>query len=34
GVDGVILSPVTNLNGYQPGGVTAVGELLKPLLGG
>ncbi|MDA4107676.1 LLM class F420-dependent oxidoreductase [Mycolicibacterium holsaticum] len=34
GVDGVILSPVTSLNGYQPGGVTAVGELLKPLLGG
>ncbi|MGE2727226.1 LLM class F420-dependent oxidoreductase [Mycolicibacterium pulveris] len=34
GVDGVILSPVTNLNGYQPGGVTAVGELLKPILGG
>ncbi|KUH88753.1 MULTISPECIES: LLM class F420-dependent oxidoreductase [unclassified Mycobacterium] len=34
GVDGVILSPVTSLNGYQPGGITAVGELLKPLLGG
>ncbi|MGV0645402.1 LLM class F420-dependent oxidoreductase [Mycolicibacterium sp. XJ2546] len=34
GVDGVILSPVTNLNGYQPGGVTAVGELLKPILEG
>ncbi|MGE2691583.1 LLM class F420-dependent oxidoreductase [Mycolicibacterium pulveris] len=34
GVDGVILSPVTNLNGYQPGGVAAVGELLKPILGG
>ncbi|BBY42504.1 LLM class F420-dependent oxidoreductase [Mycolicibacterium celeriflavum] len=34
GVDGVILSPVTSLNGYQPGGITAVGEHLKPLLGG
>lgn len=34
GVDGVILSPVTSLNGYQPGGVTAVGELLKPILDG
>ena len=26
GVDGVILSPVTNINGYHPGGITAVGE--------
>jgi F420-dependent oxidoreductase-like protein len=34
GVDGVILSPVTSLNGYHPGGVTAVGEALKPLLDG
>ncbi|CAN5437470.1 LLM class F420-dependent oxidoreductase [soil metagenome] len=34
GVDGVILSPVTSLSGYQPGGVTAVAELLKPLLAG
>jgi F420-dependent oxidoreductase-like protein len=33
GVDGVILSPVTNLNGYHPGPATAVAELLKPLLG-
>jgi F420-dependent oxidoreductase-like protein len=32
GVDGVILSPVTSLNGYQPGGITAVSENLKPLL--
>jgi F420-dependent oxidoreductase-like protein len=32
GVDGVILSPVTSLGGYQPGGVTAVAEKLKPLL--
>jgi alkanesulfonate monooxygenase SsuD/methylene tetrahydromethanopterin reductase-like flavin-dependent oxidoreductase (luciferase family) len=32
GVDGVILSPVTSLNGYQPGGITAVAEKLKPLL--
>ena len=34
GVDGVIISPVTSINGYQPGGVTAVGELLKPVLAG
>ena len=34
GVDGVILSPVTSLNGYQPGGATAVAELLKPLITG
>ena len=33
GVDGVILSPVTGINGYHPGGAAAVGELLKPLLG-
>nr|WP_090277299.1 LLM class F420-dependent oxidoreductase [Mycolicibacterium komanii] len=33
GVDGVILSPVTSLNGYRPGGVTAVGEALRPALG-
>jgi F420-dependent oxidoreductase-like protein len=32
GVDGVILSPVTSLNGYQPGAITAVAEKLKPLL--
>jgi F420-dependent oxidoreductase-like protein len=34
GVDGVIISPVTSLSGYQPGGITAVGELLKPLVTG
>ncbi|WP_319450463.1 MULTISPECIES: LLM class F420-dependent oxidoreductase [unclassified Mycobacterium] len=34
GVDGVIISPVTSLNGYQPGGATAVAELLKPHLAG
>lgn len=33
GVDSVILSPITNIDGYQPGRVTAVGKLLKPLLG-
>lgn len=33
GVDGVILSPVTSLNGYHPGGITEVAELLKPVLG-
>ena len=32
GVGGVILSPVTSLNGYQPGGITAVAEKLRPLL--
>jgi F420-dependent oxidoreductase-like protein len=34
GVDGVILSPVTSIDGYHPGGVTAVGELLEPVLNG
>jgi F420-dependent oxidoreductase-like protein len=34
GVDGVILSPVTSINGYQPGGITAVAEVLKPYLAG
>jgi F420-dependent oxidoreductase-like protein len=34
GVDGVILSPVTSVDGYHPGNVTAVGELLKPVLAG
>jgi F420-dependent oxidoreductase-like protein len=34
GVDGVIISPVTSLNGYQPGGATAVAEKLKPLITG
>ncbi len=34
GVDGVILSPVTNINGYQPGNITAVAEKLKPMLAG
>ncbi len=33
GVDGVILSSVTSLDGYHPGRVTAVAEALKPLLG-
>lgn len=32
GIDGVILSPVTSLNGYQPGRITEVAELLKPLV--
>jgi F420-dependent oxidoreductase-like protein len=32
GVNSVILSPVTNLNGYQPGGITEVAEKLRPLL--
>jgi F420-dependent oxidoreductase-like protein len=32
GVDGVILSPVTSMNGYHPGGITAVAEALKPLV--
>ena len=34
GVDGVIISPVTSINGYQPGGATAVAEKLKPLITG
>ncbi len=34
GVDGVILSPITHLQGYQPGGITAVAEKLKPVLTG
>jgi F420-dependent oxidoreductase-like protein len=34
GVDGVILSPVTSFNGYQPGAITAVAEKLKPMLSG
>jgi F420-dependent oxidoreductase-like protein len=33
GVDGVILSPITSVNGYQPGAITAIAERLKPLLG-
>jgi hypothetical protein len=32
-VDSVILSPVTNLDGYHPGGITEVAALLKPVLG-
>ncbi len=32
GIDGVILSPVTSLDGYHPGPVTEVAEKLKPLL--
>jgi F420-dependent oxidoreductase-like protein len=34
GVSGVIVSPVTSLNGYQPGPATEVAEKLKPLLVG
>jgi F420-dependent oxidoreductase-like protein len=34
GVSGVIISPVTSLNGYQPGPATEVAEKLKPLLAG
>ncbi|BBY60783.1 LLM class F420-dependent oxidoreductase [Mycolicibacterium sarraceniae] len=33
GVDGVVLSPVTNLDGYHPGRVTALAEVLRPALG-
>ncbi|MDT5280606.1 MAG: hypothetical protein QOJ20_1801 [Mycobacterium sp.] len=32
GVDGVILSPITSLNGYRPGDITAVAEKLRPLV--
>lgn len=34
GVNGVIISPVTNLDGYHPGPATAVAEMLLPLLAG
>jgi alkanesulfonate monooxygenase SsuD/methylene tetrahydromethanopterin reductase-like flavin-dependent oxidoreductase (luciferase family) len=34
GIDGVVLSPLTNLNGYVPGGITAVAEALKPHIAG
>jgi len=34
GVHGVILSPVTNVSGYHPGGISAVAEKMKPLLEG
>ena len=33
GVDGVIISAVTNIDGYHPGRLTAVAEALKPVLG-
>ena len=29
GVDGVILSPITSIDGYHPGGITAVGESVE-----
>jgi F420-dependent oxidoreductase-like protein len=32
GVDGVVLSPITNIDGYHPGGITAVAEKLRPLV--
>lgn len=32
GVDSVILSPITSLDGYHPGRITAVAETLKPLV--
>lgn len=32
GVDSVILSPITNIDGYHPGRVAAFGPILKPLL--
>jgi F420-dependent oxidoreductase-like protein len=32
GIDGVILCPVTNVDGYHPGPVAKVGALLRPLL--
>ena len=34
GIDGVIISPVTSLDGYHPGPVTEVAEILKPVLAG
>jgi hypothetical protein len=32
GIDGVILSPLTHVQGYEQGRITAVGEALKPLV--
>jgi hypothetical protein len=32
GVDGVMLSPVTHLDGYHPGRITAVARAVRPLL--
>ena len=32
GIDGVVISPVTSIGGYQPGVITAVAEALKPLI--
>jgi F420-dependent oxidoreductase-like protein len=34
GIGGVILSPITNLNGWQPGRIGDIAEKLKPLLEG
>jgi F420-dependent oxidoreductase-like protein len=34
GIDGVILSPVTNVTGYRPGSIPALAEALKPVLAG
>jgi len=34
GIDGVILSPVTNVTGYRPGIIPALAEALKPVLAG
>jgi F420-dependent oxidoreductase-like protein len=34
GVDGVVISPVTSIDGYHHGPVTAVAEKLKPLITG
>jgi F420-dependent oxidoreductase-like protein len=33
GIDGVILSPVTSLDGYHPGRITDVAKALRPMLG-
>ena len=33
GIDGVIVSLLTHLQGYQPGRITALGAALKPLVG-
>ena len=34
GIDGVIINMPTNVQGYRPGVITAVGEALKPLVDG
>ena len=34
GIDGVIINMPTNVQGYQPGVIAALGQALKPLVAG